>query len=167
MGSPLPQGILSSSDGGLSWSSIDPPVELRAPAPNQLVAFSDHEMAIISGSIALAATGLETSPLRFSPNTDLPWQQIELPAIVSSDADLNYFPGLQILPDESYLSQDPESGAWFLLDHRMPIWCPLNTRSLPPIPQLLQIAGDQLWWINAETNLPEYLSLSELRCGDS
>jgi hypothetical protein len=167
MGSSLPQGILSSSDGGSTWESIDPPVELRAPAPNQLVAFSDDEIAIVSGSIALADPDFEAYPLRFSPDSGISFQQVEIPSLASSEVEFTYFPGLQILPDESYLSQDPETSTWFWLDPKLPIWCPINSASLPPNPQLLQYAGGKLWWINAENNQIENISLSELGCVES
>jgi hypothetical protein len=167
MGSPLPQEILSSSDGGSTWESVDPPIELRAPAPNQLVAFSDYDIAIVSGSIGLADSDLDASPLRLSQDKGLRFQPIELPPLASNEIESNYFPGLQLLPDESYLSQDPETSAWFRLNPEQPTWCRLDVDSLPPIPQLLQYAGGKLWWTNDEINQIEYILLSELGCEDS
>jgi hypothetical protein len=167
MGSPLPQEILSSSDGGSTWERIEPPVELRAPAPNQLVAFSDQEIAIISGSIALSGPVSNTSALRISQDTGFNFQQIELPTIALGAEVLNYFPGLQILPDESFLTQDPETNSWFWFDPNFPIWCPVNSNMLPQIPQLLQSSSGQLWWINVEENEAESIAISELGCADS
>jgi hypothetical protein len=166
MGSPLPQKILSSLDGGDTWSSIEPPVELRTPAPNQLVALSDHEIMIISGSIGLSTSEPEAQPLRYSNNNGLNWQMIEIPPLVSEGAKTSYFPGLQILPDESYITQDLESSTWLWLSPSSPIWCPVDTDRLPAVPQLLQSVGDQLWWVNEESNQAEHISLSEITCTD-
>jgi hypothetical protein len=166
MGSPLPQGILVSSNTGKTWSSIDPPVELRAPSPNQLAAFSEQEIAIISGSIALSSEP-EAFPLRLSEDSGLTWQVITLPPISFEDADLNYYPGLQILPDESFLSQSPENSAWLWLSPDNPIWCPVNTDKLPTYPVLLQSVSDQLWWVDPEDNEAQHISLSEITCADS
>ena len=167
MGSPLPQGILSSPDGGSSWEAIEPPVELRAPAPNQLVAFSDEESAIVPGSITLADPSPLNSVLRISQDTGFKFQQFEIPTISSSNDYLNYLPGLQMLPDESFLSQDPESNNWFWLNPDLPIWCPVSTDVLPEIPRLLQSAGDRLWWINEELENAESISLPEIGCTES
>ena len=167
MGSPLPQTIFSSSDGGNTWSTVEPPVELRTPAPNQLVALSDHEIVLISGSIGLSAVGPEAQPLRYSQDGGLNWQKIELPPLASKDTDTIYFPGLQILPDESYLTQNLESSTWMWISPNYPIWCPVNTDRLPLIPQLLQSVGGRLWWVNMDSNQAEYISLSEVTCADS
>jgi len=166
MGSPLPQGILVSSDAGQTWSAVYPPAELRAPSPNQLAAFSDQEIAIISGSSALA-TESEAPPLRLSEDSGLTWQVVALPPISHEDSDLNYYPGLQILPDESYLSQSPESSTWLWLSSDNPIWCPVNTDELPNYPVLLQSVADQLWWVDPEDNEAQHISLSEITCAES
>jgi hypothetical protein len=166
MGSPLPQGILVSSNTGKTWSSIDPPVELRAPSPNQLAAFSEQEIAIISGSIAISSEP-DAQPVRISEDSGLTWQVNTLPPISFEGADLDYFPGLQILPDESFLSQSPESSAWLWLSPDNPIWCPVNTDKLPTYPVLLQSVSDQLWWVDPEGNEAQHISLSEITCADS
>jgi hypothetical protein len=166
MGSPLPQGILVSSDRGQTWSVVDPPVELRAPSPNQLAAFSDQEIAIISGSSALT-TESEAPPLRLSEDSGLTWQMVALPPISLENADLNYYPGLQILPDESFLAQSPESSTWFWLSSSDSIWCPINSDDLPIYPVLLQSVADQLWWVDPEDNEARHISLSEITCAES
>lgn len=167
MGSPLPQWILSSTDGGSSWAAIEPPVELRAPAPNQLIAFSDSEIAIVAGSISLAEPSPVTSAVRISPDTGTHFQQVELPAILSREDNSTYFPGLQMLPDESFLSQDPESNTWFWFNPQLPIWCPVNTDVLPLTPQLLQSSGERLWWINEEEDKVASIALSKIGCAES
>ena len=166
MGSPLPQGMLVSSNTGKTWLSIDPPVELRAPSPNQFAAFSEQEIAIISGSIELSSEP-DAQPLRISEDSGLTWQVITLPPISFEDAELDYYPGLQILPDESFLSQSPESSAWLWLSPDNPIWCPVNTNKLPTYPVLLQNVSDQLWWVDPEDNEAQHISLSEITCADS
>ncbi len=166
MGSPLPQGILVSSDAGQTWSAVDPPVELRAPSPNQLAAFSEQEIAIISGSIAISSEPY-AQPVRISEDSGLTWQVNTLPPISFEGADLGYYPGLQILPDESFLSQSPESSAWLWLSPDNPIWCPVNTDKLPTYPVLLQSISDQLWWVDPDDNEAQHISLSEITCADS
>jgi hypothetical protein len=167
MGSPLPQEILISLDGGQSWSTIDPPVELRLPAPNQLVAISDHEVAIIAGSISHSAAGTETPPVRYSEDSGRTWQEFDLPAPASASSEITYYPGLQILPNDTYLTQAPENSTWLWMSPTLQDWCPVNTDSLPLIPQLLQSVGDQLWWVNAESNQAEHISLSEITCAEN
>ncbi len=167
MGSPLPQEIFISSDSGQTWSTVDPPVELRLPAPNQLVAFSDHEIAIISGSIAYSTPGTETPPIRYSENSGLQWQRLDLPPLSAEGSEVNYYPGLQILPDESYLTQDPEIGDWLWTSPTLSTWCRVNIEQLPLVPQLLQSVGDHLWWVDAESNLPEHIPFSDITCAEN
>jgi len=164
MGSPLPQGILSSSDGGSTWETIDPPVELRAPAPNQLVAISETEISIISGGISLTESGSETPALRGSQDAGASWQPVSLPPLSDVEVNQNYFPGLQFLSNHTYISQGVEDNAWYWLSPEMPIWCPVNTDQLPAYPLLLQNVGDQVWWVDQEAQQAEHLSLSDLTC---
>lgn len=166
MGSPLPQDILVSSNTGKTWSFIDPPVELRSPSPNQLAALSEQKIAIISGSITLSADP-DAQPLRISEDGGLTWQVITLPLLSFENADLDYYPGLQILPDESFLSQSPESSTWLWLSPDNPIWCPVNTDELPTHPVLLRSVSDQLWWVDPEDNEAQHISISEITCADS
>lgn len=167
MGSPLPQGIFSSSDGSSSWAAIEPPVELRAPAPNQLVAFSDNQVAIVSGSIVMTDPSPINSALRISQDSGIRFQQVEIPSITTSNDYLNYFPGLQMLPDESFLSQEPETNNWFWFDPHIPIWCPVDTDVLPQIPRLLQSVDDRIWWINEAEDKADSISWSEIGCTES
>lgn len=165
MGSPLPQGILASTDGGQIWSAVDPPVELRVPSPNQLAAFSDREIAIITGSITLSSEP-ETPPLRFSEDGGDSWQAVNLPPIPFEDSELIYYPGLQILPDESYLSQSPESSKWFWLSPINPTWCQVKADDLPNYPVLLQSVADHLWWVDPEDYEAQHISLPEITCAE-
>lgn len=164
MGSPLPQSILHSMDGGDTWLVIDPPVELRAPAPNQLVAISDMEVSIISGGIGLTNSTDETQVMRASLDAGGTWQPVTLPPILNQDSDINYFPGLQYLSNHSYLSQAPEDSTWYWLSPSLPLWCPVNSDRLPSYPVLLQNVGDQVWWVDQETQQADHLSLSEINC---
>jgi hypothetical protein len=163
MGSPLPQGILTSADEGRTWSAVDPRVELRAPSPNQLAAFSDSEIAIISGGITLSSEP-DSPPLRISDDGGFSWQAVALSPIPVADTDLNYFPGLQILPDGSYLSQSPEGSNWFWSSPVEPTWCQIASEELPKFPMLLQSVADQLWWIDPETNEAQHIALTDITC---
>ena len=164
MGSPLPQSIFHSQDAGETWSVIDPPVELRAPAPNQLVAVSETEILIISGGVTLSSSGDATPAIRKSLDAGASWQPIPLPPLSTDELNDNYFPGLQYLSNHTYLSQGVEDNTWYWLSPEMPIWCPVNTDRLPSSPMLLQSVGDQVWWVDQEIQQAEYISLSELTC---
>jgi hypothetical protein len=164
MGSPLPQSIYTSNDAGNTWSTIDPPVELRAPAPNQLVSVSDSEIMILSGGITLSSSNQGTPPLRISHDAGETWEAIQLPPLATEDVNPDYYPGLQYLPNHTYLTQTPEQNTWYWLSPEMPIWCPVNTDRLPSYPVLLQSAGDQIWWVDLDTQQAKSISISELSC---
>lgn len=161
MGSPLPQSVFYSPDGGNTWSTIDPPVELRAPAPNQLVVLSETEVQIISGGITLSA---EAAVIRSSQDAGASWQKVTIPALSSGEINANYFPGLQYLANHSYLSQGSEESTWYWLQPDLPIWCPVNTDQLPAYPVLLQNVGDKVWWVNPATQEAEHVPHAELAC---
>jgi photosystem II stability/assembly factor-like uncharacterized protein len=161
MGSPLPQSILYSPDDGGTWSVIEPPAELRAPSPNQLVMLSDAQVLIISGSINLSA---EAAVIRSSMDAGASWQPVPIPPLSTEEINENYFPGLQYLANQSYITQAPEDSTWYWLQPDLPIWCPVNTQLLPSFPVVLQSVGDQVWWIDPDTQQAEYLSLSDLTC---
>lgn len=164
MGSPLPQGILISHDGGETWEAIDPPVELRTQPPNELVAFSDSEAQIISGSIFLSATETTAQPLRETNDGGQTWQAVELPQLPEADTFPNYFPSLQILPDGRYLAQPDGGNAWYLLSTEMDAWCRVSTGDLPIYPTLLQSAGGNLWWVDSESGLAKSFPIAEISC---
>jgi hypothetical protein len=164
MGSPLPQSIYSSPDAGDTWSVIDPPVELRAPAPNQLVAVSDAELLIISGGITLSSSGGSTPAIRQSQDAGASWQPVALPPLSAKELNQNYFPGLQYLSNHTYLSHGVEDNTWYWLSPEMPLWCPVNTEQLPSYPVLLQNVGDKVWWVDQATRQAEHISISELTC---
>jgi photosystem II stability/assembly factor-like uncharacterized protein len=167
MGSPLPQSILLSLDQGQTWSFVEPPVELRAPPPNQLVAFSNKEVAIISGSILLGISEQEADPLRITQDGGLTWEAILLPPPLFQETDFVYYPGLQILPDRSLISQTSERNDWLLLPPSSQNWCPISSHNLPSYPVLLQAIGDQLWWVNSDTGQAEQITLTEISCAGS
>jgi len=127
MGSPLPQSLFFSSDQGQIWSAIDPPVELRTPAPNQLVVLSETQLLVISGSISLSDE--QASAIQLSRDGGATWEAVMVPGL-SPDND-DYFPGLQYLANGSYLSQGAENSSWYWLNPDLPIWCPVNSEQLP------------------------------------
>lgn len=164
MGSPLPQSIFHSQDGGQSWSAVAPPVELRAPAPNQLVALSKTEILIVAGGISLAALDEEIPVVRRSQDAGLSWQPVSLPPLSTEEGYTDYYPGLQYVSDHTFLAQSPEGSSWYWLPPELPIWCPVNSDLLPAYPVLLQNAVDRLWWVNQETQKAESLSIADLGC---
>jgi photosystem II stability/assembly factor-like uncharacterized protein len=166
MGSPLPQKILVSKNQGETWSVIEPPVELRTPPPNQLLAYSDQLAEIISGSIALSAFDDEINPIRSSQDGGQTWQAKSIPPL-PAHTDSIYFPGLQILPDGSYISQTSENGDWFWLPTSSQKWCLLGTHNLPVYPVLLQSVNDKLWWVDGDTGQAEHLLLADIACTDN
>ncbi len=167
MGSPLPQEILVSLDEGETWNIIEPPVELRTSPPNQLVAFSNQLAEIISGSIALSASDYEMYPIRSSLDGGQTWQARPLPPIPAEETDFIYFPGLQILPDGSYISQSNEGQTWFWLPISNQTWCPLASNNLPAYPVLLQAVNDRLWWVDGDTGQAEYILLANITCNEN
>ena len=164
MGSPLPQSIYFSSDAGETWSVIDPPVELRAPAPNQLVVISDTEVMILSGGITLSSSNDGTSPVRISRDAGVSWGSIQLPPLSTENVNPDYYPGLQYLSNDTYLTQTPDQNTWYWLSADMPLWCPVDTDLLPAYPALLQNAGDQVWWVDLDNQQTKSLRISEITC---
>lgn len=165
MGSPLPQSVLISKDAGQNWSRVDPMVELRAPSPNQLVELPDESWMIISGSIELSASGGGTSPVRISKDDGLTWQDIELPPISSDVSQFNYYPGLQILPDGSFLSQGTESSVWYWLSPELINWCLIESNKLPNFPVYLQTAADELLWVDPQNYEVISIPIAAVKCG--
>jgi len=156
MGAPLPQSILTSLDGGNTWTAPGLSVELRMPAPNQLVAFSNTQAVLLSGS--------GDYPIRLTQDGGQTWQVIALPPL-SGDSEVSpYFPGLQILPDGSLLSQMMDGAGWMMLPPTAQSWCALNLQGLPSLPVLLQSTADQLWWISPETGEIKHLLIQDLAC---
>jgi photosystem II stability/assembly factor-like uncharacterized protein len=164
MGSPLPQGILISYDGGETWEAIQPPVELRTQPPNQLAAFSETEAQIISGSIFLSAAETPAEPLRETQDGGQTWKAVELPQLPEADTFPNYFPSLQILPDGRYLAQPDGGNVWYLLSAESDAWCRVSTGDLPIYPTGLQSAGGNLWWVDADSGLARSIPQSEIKC---
>lgn len=167
MGSPLPQKILISLDEGESWSVIEPPVELRTSPPNQLIAFSGQLAEIISGSIALSASDYDTYPIRSSQDGGQTWQAKPIPPLPAEGSDFIYYPGLQILPDGSYISQSNEDQTWFWLPTSNQTWCPLASNNLPAYPVLLQAVNDRLWWVDGDTGQAEHILLANIACTEN
>jgi len=165
MGSPLPQSVLVSFDDGETWQDIKPPAELRAPPPNQLAAFADEEAAIVSSSIALSDSGTSQQPYRKTQDSGLTWENIPLPSLPVEDPSFTYFPGLQILPDGSFLSQNGEGTDWYWLPTGDQEWCAISIDTLPDYPVLLRAVGQRLWWVNPSTQQAENFNLSEISCG--
>jgi len=151
MGSPLPQSIYASTDNGVTWITPGPSVELRMPGPNELVTFSQQEAALLSAGADF--------PVQITLDGGQTWQVVSLPAFEGTGVS-----GLQILPDGSLLAQNPDGSNWNLLQPGSNQWCPLNGAQLPQTATLLQLSGDNLWWLSPVDQQPHSLPLSEIKC---
>jgi hypothetical protein len=156
MGSPLPQAVLTSLDGGSTWTAAGLSVELRMPAPNQLVAFSATQAVLLSGS--------GDYPVRLTQDGGQTWKVIALPPLPGGPAGNPYYPGLQILPDGSLLSQSMDGAGWLMLPPSAQEWCALDLQGLPSLPVLLQSSAHQMWWLSPESGEIEHLPLQDLAC---
>jgi hypothetical protein len=78
--------------------------------------------------------------------------------------DFIYYPGLQILPDGSYITLSNEDQTWFLLSTSEQTWCPLAVNNLPAYPVLLQAVGEQLWWVDENSGQAEHILLANIAC---
>lgn len=159
MGSPLPQYVYASSDGGQTWASTTDPVELRLQGVDELAAMAD-------GSVQLVA-GLESSPLRISQDGGLTWQTQTLPNYAASSQPSNFpnsYPGLQLLPDGSYISQPVENSDWMLLPRGGTAWCDLSGVPLPATIVTLRYTADAAQWYDAASGSFGSVPLSSLVC---
>jgi hypothetical protein len=162
MGSPLPQYTLFSPDGGQTWNALEPAVELRVAPPNQLVSFSDLGAVRISGSIAYSAEG--GSPALITRDGGQTWEELALPPLPGAGSDNPAFPGLQILPDGSFLTQGAEVSDWWLLTPDAEGWCSVLGAALPSFPVELRSAGQQLWWVSPDDGSLVQIPVANLFC---
>ncbi len=162
MGSPLPQPALVSLDDGITWQPLGQPVELRLPGPNQLVAFSKDRGARISGEIVYSVES--GSPFLLTEDSGETWFEQELPLLPDTSNDQDVFPGLQLLPDGSLISQGAETSTWYLLPPGSSSWCSLDSDDLPSYPAQLAISNGQAWWLALETGELRSLPLDKFTC---
>ena len=162
MGSPLPQSLFFSPDEGQTWSAVDPPLELRTPTPNQLVVLSETQALIISGGISLSDENADA--IRVSRDGGATWDAVTVPPLAADETSGDYFPGLQYLANDSYLSQGAENSTWYWLNPELPIWCPVDNEQLPAYPVLLQGIGEQVWWVDQVSQQAVSIPLTALTC---
>ncbi len=160
------QTLYFSLDGGRTWASPDWPRGVNACNPNQLAALSPSMVALASGGIEEGGT----FPLRLSIDGGRTWQVIGLPPL-PPPATPGVFLGLQLLPDGRLLATDGHS-AWYLLAPGTSQWCRVIPGTLPASTRIVQVAGDQLWWLEAAADqgarpVPHNLSLADLACSTS
>jgi hypothetical protein len=154
MGSPLPQFVFVSNDGGNTWTDSGLSVELRMGGPNELAAFSDTQAALL-------ASGSDY-PVQTSQDGGKTWQVVGLPGLpVVTGAPLD---GLQILPDGSLIAQPSDNSAWLRLPSGADRWCDLSPGLLPAAPTRLQTAGSQVWWLNPSSQEPGSSPSADLKC---
>jgi photosystem II stability/assembly factor-like uncharacterized protein len=156
MGSPLPQYIMASTDGGKTWIQ-GPSVELRTIGPKELAAFSGQEALVIDGSADF--------PVQMTEDGGKTWQVVGLPAMPGASEGAQQFSGLQILPDGALVVLSPDGSSWMRLDSKSDQWCPVSGTDLPNYAALIQASGDQLWWLPAEAQAPEHTAISNMSCG--
>jgi hypothetical protein len=155
MGSPLPQFIYSSPDGGKTWNSPGLSVELRTQGPHELVAFSDQLAVVLSGS--------GDYPVRITQDGGETWQATSLPSLPRPNDGGPLFPGLQSLPDGSLLAQ-PFNTNGFMLNPGASAWCQLSSTNLTNAGVLLQLSGGQFFWLTLDSGKLESMSTNDLKC---
>jgi hypothetical protein len=157
MGAGLPQTVMASQDGGQTWQSTGQSVELRATGPHELVALSQNQALLISGSADY--------PLRYTQDSGKTWQVLAIPPLPGADPTASVgYTGLQMLPDGSLLALNDQAGAWWGLPPTAQNWCALAISSLENNAVLLQAAGDRVWWISLSNNKPQSAPVSEFAC---
>lgn len=155
MGSPLPQPVLYSADGGGSWGFTGLTAELRLPG-SELAAFTDQRALLL-------ATGADY-PVRLTRDGGETWQVVNLPVPEGYEGDFPFFQGLKILPDGSLLAPAPDGDSWLLLSPEGDSWCPVASSELPPPPVQPRLAGEQLWWLDPASGGPRQISLAQVVC---
>lgn len=155
MGSPLPQFIYVSPDGGKTWNSTGLSVELRTQGPHELVAFSDQLAVVLSGS--------GDYPVQVTQDGGITWQATSLPTLPQPSDGEPLYPGLQSLADGSLLAQ-PFNTSGFLLNPGSTTWCQLSSSNLSSTTVLLQASGQQVFWLTPDSGKFESLPASDLKC---
>lgn len=164
------QTLYFSPDGGRTWASPDWPRGANACNPNQLAALSPSMVVLASGGIEEGGA----FPLRLSLDGGRTWQAVGLPPL-PPPATPGVFLGLQLLPDGRLLATDGHT-VWYLLAPGMSQWCRAIPGTLPASTRIVQVAGDQLWWLEATRDrgagndarpVPHNLSLADLACSAS
>jgi photosystem II stability/assembly factor-like uncharacterized protein len=156
MGSPLPQYILASTDGGKTWIQ-GPSAELRTVDPKEVVSFSDLEALLIDGSADF--------PVQLTEDGGKTWQVVGVTAMPGASGSAQQFSGLQILPDGALVALSPDGSSWMRLDPRSDQWCAVSGTNVPKYATLLQVSGEQLWWLPANAQAPEHAAISNMNCG--
>jgi photosystem II stability/assembly factor-like uncharacterized protein len=158
MGSPLPQAVFASQDGGKTWTTNGPTVELREMGPHELVAFSDKQAVLLAGS--------SEYPVQYTQDGGLTWQVGSLPSLPGSDTSTGFtFSGLQILPDGSLVALSGDGTTWYLLAPGTQSWCPMSQNVLSGTTGYLQASGNLVFWISPDTQKLESTQLSGFVCG--
>jgi photosystem II stability/assembly factor-like uncharacterized protein len=154
MGSPLPQYVFSSVDGGVNWM-VGPSVELRFPAPSELVIFPGKDAFVISGD--------GDYPLLLTDDGGDTWQPISLPPLPDNDNTGPLYSALQSGPDGSLLAMNT-LGEWMILPQDEIAWCPIEPGKLPSQIMLFAYTSENLWWLAADGSGPQSLPIDILAC---
>lgn len=152
MGSPLPQVLFHSVDGGDSWLPAAGPVELRFPGPSLLAIWPDRQAELLSG--------YESPYLQQTSDGGASWQPVDLPPLPGASSP--DYPGLQPLPDGAYLAQSGDGG-WYRWQAGQD-WCPLPPDTLPARLPLLRFTANQALWLDPQSGVVNRLPLAGLQC---
>lgn len=156
MGSDLLQRVMASYDNGHTWQPTGESAELRQGWPFQLVALSQDE--------ALMINGRPPYPVLFTPDSGRTWQALALPPLPGANSGWpSGYSSLQMLPDGSFLSMNPDTGKWWVVPPDAQDWCALKITSLDKDLPLLQVLGDWVWWLSV-MGVPESALLSSFVC---
>ncbi len=157
MGAVMPQGVLTSADGGQTWQDPDQSVELRMDGPHELAALTDTQAVLISG--------IETFPLRYTADAGKTWHALALPPLpVTNPGWPLGYSGLQMLPDGSLMAMRSDTGQWLRLAPSAQDWCQTGLASPDKASMLLTITGDRVWWLAPMDQLLQSAPVSVLRC---
>jgi len=154
MGSPLPQYVFSSVDGGVNWM-VGPSAELRFPAASELVIFTDQDAFLISGD--------SDFPLLSTDDGGNTWQPVSLPPLADNDNTGPLFSALQIGPAGSLLAMNT-LGEWMILPQDEIAWCPIEPGKLPSDIMLFAFTSNNLWWLAPDGSGPQSLPIDILAC---
>jgi hypothetical protein len=170
------QVLISSNDGGLSWSD-------QNVFDNVLMPCGEAEVFTIPSGAEVLVNTLSPYTIERSTDGGVSWRYIAMPSPIGLEAGLSqglgFGPGgLTVLPNGSLLltGGNVYTGGWELLSAGGHAWCRVTAppASLQTAQQVspITVVGDSLWWLTATgpkgqygpTAEPQQVPLSLLHC---